>query len=850
MTWMNRAFFSDKRIRRLLWAAFIFTIVVSGWRVVTFYARDMSVYVRLSIKSPEPGIAALYFDAGQRFNDKDVSGANVYGDGKFHDVQLKLPYFKTIYDLRFDPPAVSGGEIVINKVDIVHRSGRVLYDIDLNWLKPHYQINKFRLIDGNLNFSVDSNATDPQIRILMDHPLSFNRMQLLVPMLINRVIPEFAILFLVCTLLIYIWSHWKDPVVVSAVLLAIIAAGWMTYHNFMSVYFRLSMQSTVRGDRAQLYYDQGYGLSQENVVDARIHGDALFHDYTFKIPRNINHLRLDPLTTTGTVVIKKLEITDRFGNVLKSFTPHELSPAWEIKSFESTAEGLKVTTTDKARDPQINIMLGDAWLQQGHAHNRYRTIFVTAIEWSALLVFLILSTYIWKRNKVRFYRVVDGTFFQKKLPLIYVGCAFGLILAMAFVSGRNSHPDEWSHILCAGYYVNSWLPAAVDDPKVLNTVNGWGISYLFRTDVVYWFAGKVSNILSGLIHDHYLRVRIFNTILFMLLCLVVARATNSASLLAMALVVSPQIWYIFSYFNGDGFAFFISLLIAWQLVDTNSLTHQYLNGANLRDGMLGGVLLGILLGLMLLSKLNYYLYVVFVLFVITWHVLSEQKNTKWREIFLLIKKGGVVAGVALCLALPPVLFDQYVNDFKKDDKILLVAERYAIYKFKPSTLKNDISASYPGRCLKDKGVSFKELFLMNPEWRSISFKSFFGLYGNMDVHSDETYYRAVTYVLAFFFLLVFFFIANNLPVRDVIFILCVLLFAGLIVGQSMYQSWLHDYQPQGRYLFPMIPILIIGLAKLPIPFRTRIISLFSFLFFMLSTWSFLLTALFKVQKIH
>ena len=52
------------------------------------------------------------------------------------------------------------------------------------------------------------------------------------------------------------------------------------------------------------------------------------------------------------------------------------------------------------------------------------------------------------------------------MPLIYLGSAFGLILAMAVISGLDVHPDEWNgHVKAAGYYIENWLPPAVDDPR-------------------------------------------------------------------------------------------------------------------------------------------------------------------------------------------------------------------------------------------------------------------------------------------------------------------------------------------------------------------------------------------------
>jgi hypothetical protein len=180
---------------------------------------------------------------------------------------------------------------------------------------------------------------------------------------------------------------------------------------------------------------------------------------------------------------------------------------------------------------------------------------------------------------------------------------------------------------------------------------------------------------------------------------------------------------------------------------------------------------------------------------------------------------------------------------------MIVMERHAAPQFKLSRLQNDLSSTYPGLRLREKGVSLEALLIQNPDWRDLSFKSFFGLYGYMDLVSSEDYYQAVTYMLGIIILTVFFYVAFALPVRDVIFIMFVLLFAGLAVGQSVYHSWVTDYQPQGRYLFPILPMLMIGLARLPAFFRLRVMPVFGLAFFVLSVWSFLLTGLRLIPKI-
>jgi hypothetical protein len=244
--------------------------------------------------------------------------------------------------------------------------------------------------------------------------------------------------------------------------------------------------------------------------------------------------------------------------------------------------------------------------------------------------------------------------------------------------------------------------------------------------------------------------------------------------------------------------------------------------------------------------MNYRIFIIFLIFVGLWRVLFE---TSAPQRILHVKKGIFLFIVALMVYLPLYGYDQYVNEFKKEEKGVIAMERYAAPQFKPSTLRDKLSSTYPGLRLRDKGITLQGLLIDSSDWRDLSFKSFFGIYGYMDLVSSEGYYLAVTIALTGLFLILFYYMVFALPARDVIFILFVLLFSGLVVGQSVYHSWVSDYEPQGRYLFPILPMLMIGLAKLPASFRLRVMPVFGLTFFILSVWSFLLTGLRMIPKI-
>ncbi len=51
------------------------------------------------------------------------------------------------------------------------------------------------------------------------------------------------------------------------------------------------------------------------------------------------------------------------------------------------------------------------------------------------------------------------------------------------------------------------------------------------------------------------------------------------------IVISPQVWYVFSYFNNDAFPLFIAMILAMQVVDPESSLNRYLSGPTIRKNM-------------------------------------------------------------------------------------------------------------------------------------------------------------------------------------------------------------------------------------------------------------------------
>jgi hypothetical protein len=98
-------------------------------------------------------------------------------------------------------------------------------------------------------------------------------------------------------------------------------------------------------------------------------------------------------------------------------------------------------------------------------------------------------------------------------------------------------------------------------------------------------------------------------------------------------------------------------------------------------------------------------------------------------------------------------------------------------------------------------------------------------------------------------LFIYFYAAYTINLKDGILLSMILMFLLLAIGQSVYASWAGDFEPQGRYLFPMIPIFLVGLSRLTTGFQKRVVPCLNLTLFIFSMTSFVFYALLFIPKI-
>jgi hypothetical protein len=172
------------------------------------------------------------------------------------------------------------------------------------------------------------------------------------------------------------------------------------------------------------------------------------------------------------------------------------------------------------------------------------------------------------------------------------------------------------------------------------------------------------------------------------------------------------------------------------------------------------------------------------------------------------------------------------------------AEKYAAPHFKPS----EIAAGTGNRrlVLRKQGMPLAALFTKT-HWLATSFKSFCGLYQWMTLKSSDYYYLVMGFLYAALVALLLVRVVG-LSRLDALFAGGALATACLVILGSAYSSWTADYQPQGRYLFPTLPMFAFLFHRYRNALRSPAFYLLFGCLFAGSIYSFIFTALRNIPK--
>ncbi len=530
--------------------------------------------------------------------------------------------------------------------------------------------------------------------------------------------------------------------------------------------------------------DTKEGFSENRMATIFVHPKKHCYSLILDNLDQIHSLRIDPRTSTGPVTIRYIKLKQQGFQTIVLRTPEDFSkllPNNQIQDLKISDDKLQFTAS--GNDPFFEY---------------HPQIYQCATNWFGT-VLQLLAVFAGSFLLIR--ATLKAAEYYNFVPIFLAAITIAA-LTMSILTTHNAHPDEYVHVSASAYYQDHWLPPAADSPEIKHTFSNYGFSRLNDYEIYYLIAGKIERLIS-LVYDFpnpLLSARMVN-ILLLITILIMTINSIHARILALPLLISPQVWYIFSYSNSDSFAVFICFLIAFELIKPDSIFYRSLRRPMVASNYFFMLYPTMLLSLFWLSKLNYYPFIAFGFCFLIFRYfynkdtfgLNRQMVVRFFTILLL--SGTAVIGV--------IGTHHYVNSFNRSQKIAEMVEVHARERFKPSTPieKQNFSLS-----LKKRGVSLKGL-MGQYHWLEDTFQSSFGVYGYLSTKSSTLHYDLIKAIGSILALYIFIIICLNWNGEWFAQTFSLLLFSSLIFGLSLYHSWVIDFQPQGRYLFSIFPML-------------------------------------------
>lgn len=596
------------------------------------------------------------------------------------------------------------------------------------------------------------------------------------------------------------------------------------YHFFENkAYVEIEIEVNQKTDFKIYWAGTGQLYSEKNMSWVLATPNCKHYSFFLTNIGQVERLRIDTHRYKGVANLKRVFIQQPGWAPISLTTPKEfdqLVPLHQIIEYSIGSKGLNVKSTGD--DPYFELLVTPQQIE--------RQIGWIAIRFAALSAIICLVLY-GARALVQDLRFV---------PLLLFG-VWMLIIVMAGTSQRNAHPDEYVHLAAAAYYHDHWLPPVVEDPEIRQTYSVYGFSRLNISEVYYLFAGKFHKFFDRLIIPDYLSLRIFNIFLFGLLVLSTIK-NKYARMVALPFLVSPQIWYLFSYCNSDAFALFCAFLVGYQLVDPESLLYHYLKDNRWIPKIIMGTVLSVLLGMIFLLKKNYYPFILFFYLCLGLKLfLSEDFARKKKYILTQLS---IITVVGLLLVGLRIGVDYMVNGFDRQEKIARLQEELAHPWYKEST---ELHKKHINLYRKARGTSLHDI-VIHERWFERSFQTGFGVFGYSSINGPRIYYDLVrwTGVSLLFFVFGSIFWRGGLIGSGLA--LSVLGLSMMLIGVSLYHSWTADFQAQGRYLFPIFPMLGILYPSTHKAVNNSILSFGIFLMYLLGVYSFIFQGLMHIPK--
>lgn len=389
-----------------------------------------------------------------------------------------------------------------------------------------------------------------------------------------------------------------------------------------------------------------------------------------------------------------------------------------------------------------------------------------------------------KQNKVAFPKKDRKRLTKWEMALsLGLLVVFALACAMSLFSKHYSHPDETVTRMATDYYLAGWLRPDMNSSMVSGTFSMWGHNRLAESSLYYFLAGKVGWLFREFFYipTYY---RMFNLLLLGGMLLFCWKRREKHLWPIVALCMTPQIWYLFSYATSDAWDWFCGFVMVCMILRKE----KYLYGQeSIRKLVLNGLIYSFIFAMILMGKSNYLvlLGIAFVDFLLGWFQHKAQRLSIFiLYLAILAASFGIKAGIE---HLPTVKQDVAFSEPVENLQTMVREER--------NSENQAVALGHP----KSQGVSLSELAL--PTLGTI-FQSANGYYMWMTYESGMVYYVVMGLIQMTFLAVIINMVWKNRKGNLIVNIkstYALFSFFLMILVVLLY-CWMVTYQPQGRYL--------------------------------------------------
>lgn len=557
------------------------------------------------------------------------------------------------------------------------------------------------------------------------------------------------------------------------------------YKSTIEIFYQADTSNRLNGRMVEIYWNNGLGYSSDEVSVAKIFKRSATID-AIESYEDLQSVRIDFLNDSIEFKIKKIVFRSGL------FTSRIIS-AQEIYDNASFANVINVEVKDNVL--YVEPLNDDA---QCHFNDWFIKVYKHSMD-----VFSDLTKYFLLGINLIMWLVITFFSLKKNIYLVfrehkfyYIGCisvivALVLVSLMAGLSETYGHPDEDVTAAAIDYYVKYWGLPNFSEQEALDSFSNYGSTRLGEQSIYYFLAGKIGWILKNIfrINAYY---RGLNVLLFCILCGLYFKYGKKCPWMIFGILFSPQLIYIFSYATSDAWDYFLSYIAIFMILYKDSIFNKALQHEKLL-GKFGGLITeGIIFGLLFLGKKNYYIVflLAFVILLIRW--LKRRKT-------MLMAKYMLALLMFLLIIISRMSLDTVVYNGNKS-KVLSEISNNVVGEEEKASISETIK-------LKDSGVPLYEL-LSEKDFLEISFKSFCGYYGWMRYESGFFYYMFVFTIYIGLVVVHYREAIKFKYVRGYIQLLIGWILGAVLVFLSLINSWIYDFQPQGRYILPAIIVVM------------------------------------------